>query len=124
MRVNANNVLRVNLMGGINTGFILTTRSDNIAGPVDLHIPSAAMVSPEEWRMWTDGPCLNEFGHLYVALHIAGNYARYYPDKWLHDVEHSTPLALAIEELCSLAQWRAPWLTFCELDQTLYVNEA
>ena len=81
-------------------------------------------VPTNEWRMWIKNPPLNEFGYLYSALFLAGNYARYYPDKWLHDVEHNAPLSLAIEELCSIAEWRAPWLSLCELGTTMLVNEA
>jgi hypothetical protein len=54
---------------------------------------------------------------------ICPNYARYYPDQWVLDVERSTPLALAIEELCELSEWRVPWLSLCELGRTLLVNE-
>ena len=68
--------------------------------------------------MWTNNPTLNEFGFLYVGIHLAGNYARYFPDKWLLDVESSSPLSLSIEELCTLCEWRAPWL------QVLYVAES
>ncbi len=74
--------------------------------------------------MWTNSPPLNEFGYLYVAIYLAGNYARYFPDKWLLDVETSTPLSLAIEELCTMCEWRVPWLALCELDQTLHVQDA
>jgi hypothetical protein len=96
--------------------------NDWIYGRAGLSLPPAATVSTSEWRMWTNSPVLNEFGYLYVALFLAGNYARYYPDKWLFDVEHSRPLALAIEELCSIAEWRVPWVTLCELEMTLFVQ--
>lgn len=89
---------------------------------VNIPLPPAVMVSKDEWRMWTNDPHLNEFGYLYAALFIAGNYARYYPDRWLADVEASTPLSLAIEQLCSLAEWRVPWLALCELEGCLLVN--
>lgn len=90
---------------------------------VSLALPPAVAIRADEWRMWSSMPPLNEFGYLYVALFIAGNYARYYPDRWLADVEASTPLSLAIEQLCTLAEWRCPWLTLCELDGTLLIND-
>lgn len=89
---------------------------------VSIPLPPAVMVSKDEWRMWTNDPPLDEFGYLYTALFIAGNYARYYPDRWLADVEDSTPLSLAIEQLCALAEWRVPWLALCELEGCLLVN--
>jgi hypothetical protein len=81
------------------------------------------MIDVEEWRMWTNNPPLNEFGYFYAGLFMAGNYARYYPDRWLDQIERSTPLALAIEELCSIAEWRVPWLTLCELGGNLLVSD-
>jgi hypothetical protein len=91
---------------------------------VGMPMPPAATLNTEEWRIWVGSPPLNEFGYLYVSLYLAGNYARYFPDKWLVDVETSTALALAIEELCAISEWRVPWLALCELDQTMYVIEA
>jgi hypothetical protein len=87
-------------------------------------VPDAAMINTEEWRMWTNKPPLSEFGYFYVALFLAGNYARYYPDLWLLDVERSSPLALAIEELCTIAEWRVPWLSLSELGRVLLVQQA
>ena len=109
----------VEVAGGAN----LFLRNDFVEGFANLPLPPAAMVGADEWRMWTNAPPLNEFGYLYVALFIAGNYARYYPDRWLSDVEKSTPLALAIEQLCTLAEWRVPWLSLCELEGVLFVND-
>lgn len=64
---------------------------------------------------------LNEFGNLYVALHICGNFARYYPDIWLNHVERSSSLALAIEELCTHATERLPLLLLSELTRLYHV---
>jgi hypothetical protein len=121
--VAANVVDRIDLFE-VGSGLHIDMRNDWVNGNVSFPIPPAATVNSEEWRIWTNKPALNEFGYFYVALFLAGNYARYYPDRWLQDVEQSTPLALAIEELCTLAEWRAPWLSLCELDMTVYVNEA
>jgi hypothetical protein len=104
-------------------GATVVLHGDWVNGSVSFPLPPAATVNTIEWRMWTNEPPLNEFGYLYVAIYLAGNYARYFPDKWLLDVEASTPLALAIEELCAICEWRIPWLALCELDQTLYVPD-
>ncbi len=66
----------------------------------------------------------NEFGYFYLALHIAGNFARYYPDEWVKHIERSSPLALAIDELCLYASQRLPLLLLSELERCYYVPEA
>lgn len=123
-KAHASMVDRIDIIGDPETGMHLRFNSDYMFGDATPNFLPAATMDTEEWRMWVDKPCLNEFGYFYTALHIAGNYARYFPDRWLNDIERSTPLALAIEELCRIAEWRAPWLTLCELARILYVNEA
>jgi hypothetical protein len=113
---------RINIFEA-DTGYNVQTVNDWVYGFVKTRLPPAAMINSEEWRMWVNSPCLNEFGYFYVALFLAGNYARYFPDKWLLDVERSTPLALAIEELCTLSEWRVPWLSLSELGRNLLVLE-
>ena len=66
---------------------------------------------------------LNGFGMYYVALFIIGNYARYYPDFWMKDIENSSPLSLVIEELLKDAAIALPLLTLSELCQIYYVME-
>jgi hypothetical protein len=121
--VQANIVDRINLFE-VGSGLHIDMQNDWVNGSMSLPLPPAATVNTEEWRIWTNKPTLNEFGYFYVALFLAGNYARYYPDRWLQDVEQSTPLALAIEELCTLAESRVPWLSLCELDMNIFANEA
>ncbi|WP_339029294.1 hypothetical protein WI604_00135 [Bradyrhizobium symbiodeficiens] len=90
----------------------------------EVHLPAAAARNVKEFFCWLgDEPPLNEFGYFYAALFIAGNYARYYPDRWIADVENSTDLALAIEELVAAAERRIPWLTLSELSRTYHVFE-
>jgi hypothetical protein len=123
LRADANGVERIDVYeAGLAATIII--RNDWVNGGVRLPFPPAASINTQEWRMWTNSPPLTEFGYLYVAMYLAGNYARYFPDKWLLDVETSTSLSLAIEELCAICEWRRPWLSLCELDQTLYVSEA
>lgn len=97
------------------SGGIVRWTNDAVNGPLDMHVPHGSMWTDKEIRFWPGKEPLNEFGYLYVALYIAGNYARYFPDKWLLDVEKSTPLALAIEELISTANVRMPLLALSEL---------
>jgi hypothetical protein len=85
-------------------------------------LPAGATMSVDDTRFWYRSEPLNEFGFLYTALFIAGNYARYYPDRWIVDVEHSAPLALAIEELLHIADERIPWLISSELERRYYVR--
>ncbi len=103
-------------------GVIINITMDAINGaPRHFSIPHSAPWTDQETRFWSSNQPLNEFGYFYVALFIVGNYARYFPDKWLTDVETSTPLAVAIEELTELAAWRAPWLCLSELARTCFV---
>jgi hypothetical protein len=104
-------------------GYEIVLKFDWINQGMQIPLPAAAMINTKEFRMWSNQPPLNEFGYFYIALYLAGNYARYYPDKWLHDVTNSSPLALAIEELCDIATWRVPWLTLSEMDMSIYVQE-
>lgn len=64
---------------------------------------------------------LNEFGYLYVALFIAGTYARYYPDKWIKDIENSSDLSILIDELTLDAMRRIPVLLLSELKRSVIV---
>jgi hypothetical protein len=105
-------------------GGILELHNDPVNGSVRLRVPHCSPWTDEEIKLWPSGQPLNEFGYLYIALFIAGNYARYFPDKWLMDVESSTPLAVAIEELTELAGWRVPWLCLTELSRTCFVRAA
>jgi hypothetical protein len=65
----------------------------------------------------------NEFGYIYLALYILGNYARYYPDKWLADVEKNSPLALAVDEFIHVVEQRLALLTYGELARTYFVPD-
>ena len=105
-------------------GILDITMYDPVNGSPRFRIPHCALWTDDEVRFWPANQPLNEFGYLYVALFIAGNYTRYFPDKWLADVESSTPLAIAIEELTELAEWRVPWLCLCELARNCYVLRA
>jgi len=67
---------------------------------------------------------LGEFGFIYAALHICGNFARYYPDVWLNHIEKCSPLSMAIGELCENALDRLPLLSLSELVREYHVIES
>jgi YaaC-like Protein len=87
------------------------------------HIPYSSALNTNEIYFWPRHVPLNEFGLLYVALYICGNYARYYPDFWIKDVETHAAVALAIEELIHLAEHRMALLALSELSRTYFVPE-
>jgi hypothetical protein len=103
--------------GGVIQFFI----EEGDVSPRMLSVPNGSTWRKSEIRFWPAQEPLNEFGYLYVALFIAGNYARYYPDKWLWDVEQNSPLALAIEQIVNLAEQRMALLTYSELSRTCFV---
>ena len=84
------------------------------------HISTKAGAIP----FWPKPMPLNEFGFMYVALYITGNYARYYPDKWVKDVEENKPLALAIEHLVHHVEMRMPLLALSEMTRIYQIPAA
>lgn len=67
--------------------------------------------------------CLNELGLMYVALFILGNYARYFPDQWMIDVENSSPLALVTTDFIAQVEHRLPLLSLSELTQVWFLEK-
>ena len=86
-------------------------------------IPHVTSWNEKDVYFWPSAEPLNEFGYFYVALYIVGNYARYFPDHWLHDVENSTPLALAVEELIRVAKFRVPLLALSEFSSCYQIPD-
>ncbi|WP_080401642.1 YaaC family protein [Burkholderia ubonensis] len=113
----------VNIMEFIDfpSGYILKYRTN---GPSHLSFPGSICLNNETIHFSCSGLDLGEFGFLYCALHICGNFARYYPDIWLKHIEKSSPLAIAIDELCAHSFDRLPLLTLSELTRTYHVVEA
>ena len=74
-------------------------------------------------RFWPGAVNLNEFGFYYVGLYILGNYARYFPDRWVRDVERATPIALAAERFLVGAKDRVPLLALSEMSRSYHVVE-
>jgi len=104
-----------------NGGWLRIT-ADSVQGGPKFLMPPGSAWTVDEVRLWPKTMPLNEFGYLYVALFIAGNYARYYPDRWLMDVETCSPLALAIEELIAVAEKTMSWLALSELSRIYFVR--
>jgi hypothetical protein len=89
--------------------------------PVEFHLPSGVTLGPQDVRFWSKPVGLNEFGFMYVGLFVLSNYARYFPDKWVKDVERATPIAHLTEQLLELAAARGPLVTLNEMSRCLYV---
>lgn len=90
---------------------------------VAFEFPPACCITTDLAHFYTYKPCLNEFGFFYVALFLAGSYARYYPDKWIKDIEGATPLLGAIEALIASAETRMPLLLLSEMKRSYLVPE-
>jgi len=88
---------------------------------VSMTLPGAISLNDEDAYFSCGDLNLGEFGFLYAALHICGNFARYYPDVWLRHIDKCSPLAMAIDELCLCASDRLPLLLLTELLRTYHV---
>ncbi|WP_081053396.1 YaaC family protein [Burkholderia vietnamiensis] len=94
------------------SGYIVTYQP---TGQIHMTFPSSTSINQDDFYFSCSGLNLGEFGFLYCALHICGNFARYYPDIWLKHIEKSSPLSMAIDELCSHALERLPLLVLSEM---------
>ncbi len=105
----------------ISTGGQITINYSPEFGPIRFRIPHGSMWRESEARFSTGIEPLNEFGLYYLALFMVSNYARYYPDAWIAEVDTSSDLALAIEEMMRSAEVRIPLLALSELMRLQYV---
>jgi hypothetical protein len=103
------------------SGFIFTLKSNKEINLPNISVPDCVSLSENNSIFWLDDIGLNEFGILYVCLYIIGNYARYYPDFWIHDVNNNTELAVITQDLIEIAEQRLPILTLGELDRAFYI---
>ena len=85
--------------------------------------PAGVALDSYNYMFYDNYTALNGFGMYYVALFIISNYARYYPDLWISDIEHSSPLSLVVEELLNSATNEIPMLALSELARRYYVAE-
>jgi len=106
----------------LESGMIIHFAS-SVENMIYISFPHSATWTKDEVRFFATNHPLNEFGLFYVALYIAGNYARYFPDKWLVDIDRASPLALAVEELIAQAEQRVPLLALSELTRNYLVPE-
>lgn len=88
-----------------------------------ISLPHATCISTEDVYFTCSSEGFGEFGHLYLSLHMIGNYARYYPDKWIKHIEVNSPLASVVDDLCRYAMERLPLLALSELARSYYVKE-
>jgi hypothetical protein len=94
--------------------------TESSSDSVRAFLPQATSWNASEVRFHNAIP-LNEFGLFYVGLFMLGNYARYFPDAWVRDVEARSPLALACEEFLAQAERRMALLCLSELSSSCYV---
>lgn len=85
-------------------------------------LPPGTNVSTNNIYFSTSRTALNEFGYLYIALHLTGTFARYYPDIWVHHLEEDSALALAVSALCAAAATRLPLLAASELSRSFFME--
>ncbi len=83
--------------------------------------PEAIMLNTEDTYFSCSDHKLGEFGYIYAALHICGNFARYYPDLWVKHVERSSALSIVVDELCTNAFKRLPLLSLSEFTRAYHV---
>ncbi|MBV7582155.1 YaaC family protein [Pseudomonas sp. PDM33] len=88
---------------------------------MDISIPQSMNIGVKRAYFPCNSFGLNEFGYIYIALHILGNFARYYPDSWVKHIELNSSLACIAESLCSSAMSRLPLLSLSELSETYHV---
>lgn len=90
-------------------------------GP-DFNFPNSMQAESEFVYFCTRNSSLNEFGLLYSGMYILGNYARYFPEQWMADVESASELATASEAFIACAESRAPVLVLSELSRRFYLD--
>lgn len=91
--------------------------------PLMFKLPSSCNIYQDQCFLYTKRAITNEFGYHYISLYMCGNYARYYPDFWIHDIERSSNLSMAIDAVMHSAEERVPLLALSELERTYFVLE-
>ena len=100
--------------------FKRTNKSDDLLeAPNGIHIGNDTYM----WPYSDDELSLNYFGWLYLASFILGTFARYYPDKWMQDIERSSYVANAADAFYRIAAAHAPLATLSELSRVWMVPE-
>lgn len=96
-------------------GCVIRTTAPFEVGDHTTEAPFGFQVSTEEVFFSAENQSLNEFRLFYVGTYILGNYARYYPDFWMRDVESASPLALSAMEFLLQCEDRTPLLALSEM---------
>ncbi|WP_156035817.1 hypothetical protein [Caulobacter sp. UNC358MFTsu5.1] len=104
------------------SGYIIRLRDRTDMPPSIFQLPNAIQENCSNIWFCEDNQSLNEFGLYYLALYIVGMYARYYPDKWMLEIEKSTPLALSVMELIAAANDRVPVIILGEFSRSMIVR--
>jgi len=86
-----------------------------------MKFPNSTCINSESIYFTCSEENMNEFGYLYIALHILGNFARYYPDLWMKHIELNSPLSNAADNLCDFAMERLPLLSLSELSRSYHI---
>lgn len=105
-------------------GCIIRQRFSDEVPAYGLTLPNSFQDKVSEFTFCADNESLNEFGTLYVGLFILGNYARYFPDFWMVDVEYNTDLMLAAAKFLEISQNRIPTLACSELSRRWLLEES
>lgn len=120
VKADAASINTLNIIETIPSGYLISQTLKN-GEPSIRTYPHSICLNDEDIFFSCSNINFGEFGILYLAIHMAGNFARYYPDIWLNHIEKSSPLATAIEELCHHSFDRLPLLILSELTRTYYV---
>lgn len=102
------------------SGYVIKTNM-NTDKPQIIRWPHSVCLSDTDIYFSCSNTNLSEFGFIYAALHICGNFARYYPDLWMKHIEKNSALALVIGEFINQAFERIPLLSLSELSRTYHV---
>jgi YaaC-like Protein len=123
LRIKPDCVDRVSFLDLVNGGLLTFTESFMVDQwfPLSMSFPPAQIVFDDEILFWDQPQSLNEFGFFYVALFICGSYARYFPDRWMKDIEVDAPIVQSIEEIVHLAEQRVPLLTLSVLERNVVI---
>ncbi len=85
-------------------------------------LPSAVTLSEKYSHFYVGDWSLGESGAFYIALHICGNLARYYPEIWIDHIDRASQLCVVVDRLCEVALRRLPLLTAMELHRIYYIR--
>ena len=89
--------------------------------PIFARMPASVQENIADIYFPVEDVPVNEFGIYYMGLYILGNYARYFPDLWMADVESASDLSQCAAEFISIAERRVPLLALSELNRTSYL---